>query len=743
MPGPGASGFAARAAPGARQAASWWVIVRSGLFDQHWYAQQRGRRAGTGRVAAAVAAAHYVRRGRRAGLSPHPLLEPSWYAPNDWQTRAVDPFATLLRHPAGGPAPHPLFDPALWVQRHPEALAARGGPLGHFCRLAGPDTLLPVPADLMVPFPGGAPARPPAELGWGTARARLTALVANRRDGVALPAGSGTAGQSGGIAVLVVSGDGWPQAWVSATSALRAAGPGDRVQVSVLDDAGSRADAVLLGCLPMLDDRIAVCRSPQRLGEPAGLSAAAGPIGSGTPVLALRRGLQLWPGWAAAIRAALADPGVAVAQAVVLASNGRVASAGLLDGPDGAPCTGRGLALDDLRRQGPVLPLRGAEPGAVAFRRADLLAATGAGERVLALDAVAAPAERLRRGVRLPAARHLLPTPQPAGRATFRPPGPPTDLPAARWVIRTAMPVDPRSLGWGDLYFARCLAAALERLGRQVVVDFRPAVELGVQPPCDVELILRGLEPATPRAAGQPPVRLMWVISHPDQVSDAELAAMDLVFAASLPWSAQAGRRTGTPVRPLLQATDPQRFHPGAATTDLGAPVAEHVLFAGNSRGVFRPVVRHLVEAGLDVGVYGAQWARFLGNGRVRAEFLPNERLAAAYATAGVVLNDHWDDMRQQGFISNRVFDAAACGARVVSDRIDGMEQLFGGLVRGYSDGAELVQLVRDVPAGFPDDEQRRRIGEQVGLEHSFDRRAAELLQAALDLLAARAPSPD
>ena len=48
---------------------------------------------------------------------------------------------------------------------------------------------------------------------------------------------------------------------------------------------------------------------------------------------------------------------------------------------------------------------------------------------------------------------------------------------------------------------------------------------------------------------------------------------------------------------------------------------------------------------------------------RVMAEHVPNDELRHVYSSAGIVLNDHWDDMREHGYISNRVYDALACGA--------------------------------------------------------------------------------
>ena len=59
-------------------------------------------------------------------------------------------------------------------------------------------------------------------------------------------------------------------------------------------------------------------------------------------------------------------------------------------------------------------------------------------------------------------------------------------------------------------------------------------------------------------------MNLLWVISHPDDVSDTELRSFDVAFAAGPVWAAGAAARAGVPVRTLLQATDPAVFHPGS-----------------------------------------------------------------------------------------------------------------------------------------------------------------------------------
>ena len=46
---------------------------------------------------------------------------------------------------------------------------------------------------------------------------------------------------------------------------------------------------------------------------------------------------------------------------------------------------------------------------------------------------------------------------------------------------------------------------------------------------------------------------------------------------------------------------------------------------------------------------------------------MPNEDLdlAAYYGAAAIEVNDRWTDMAEQGFMPNRLYDAAASGAFV------------------------------------------------------------------------------
>jgi hypothetical protein len=565
-------------------------------------------------------------------------------------------------------------------------------------------------------------------------------------------------------------------------------------EVIIFDDGHSPPVSLLLAAVSAMDPRVRTVRSPDRVGRPLGQNLAlAGSTGG--RVVFVDSDVEARRGWLAALVAPLEDRAVLATQSLLLEPDGTIGSAGasfashatfpspFLAGFPAADAERLGARIEVPATLGTPLcvraddlvRLRGFDPlFHDGWDDVDLSLRLGAhrpGRLVVATGSVARQVYR--------APRSQEPTHEPVvGERIFqerwtgrvpagddglwrlagfevlehRADGDPGTLagpvrpvlrwmaepPVLRWAIKTSIPADARGQSWGDLFFAQVLAAALRRLGQAVAIDAREAVGRESAAHDDVVLVLRGLEAAAHHPGK---VNLLWVISHPELIGAAELAAFDHVFVASTTWAEKVAAGGQDRVTALLQATDPQRFSPEVAVPDTG----HRLLFVGNSRrGVYRPSVRHLIEAGVDVAIYGRGWEEFVDPRHVKGLQIPNERLAAAYRSAGVVLNDHWDDMRESGFVSNRLFDAVAAGARVISDDIAGSQEIFGAAVRTYRTPEELVRLsttpVREL---FPADERLVEISRRVRCEHSFDRRAAVLLETALKLReATRARAP-
>lgn len=295
-----------------------------------------------------------------------------------------------------------------------------------------------------------------------------------------------------------------------------------------------------------------------------------------------------------------------------------------------------------------------------------------------------------------------------------------------RWALKICAPAGEAGEVWGDTHFAHGLANALRRLGQTVVIDAfdarsRPTTYLD-----DVSLAIRGPYRIEPPATG---IKMQWVISHPDEVSAGELSDFDRVFSVSPRWALEVSRRFGVRVDPLLEATDADLFYP------RGLDRGGDIVFVGTARGIPRPSVVAPLRAGIPVRVYGPDWRPFISAAAIAAQSIPNSQLSERYETASIVLNDHWPAMRRAGFMAMRPFDVVAAGGRVVSERVDDIEELFGGAVVAYDSEEELVEILRSDPADlFPSDEELASISARIRIEHSFDARARTLRLAAQHL---------
>lgn len=278
--------------------------------------------------------------------------------------------------------------------------------------------------------------------------------------------------------------------------------------------------------------------------------------------------------------------------------------------------------------------------------------------------------------------------------------------------VRISTPSDDVAEQWGDTHFGRALCAALS------AEAFAPRLSLlgewdgAPHQLADVSIHLRGRNPYIPKPNQ---INVLWIISHPDDVSVRECERFDIVFTASARLTEKLRSKTDVPVHTLLQATDETVFAP--------IPEVDRVcdaVFVGNTRGQDRPIVRWAIEAGLDVHVYGAGWDDVLDGSTWKAVEVPNRQVPELYRSARVVLNDHWPDMAEEGIISNRVFDALACGTPVISDHVAGLADLSPhvGIARSSDDVARLATTLSPMDAD---------VASKFSRTHSFGARAAEL----------------
>lgn len=120
------------------------------------------------------------------------------------------------------------------------------------------------------------------------------------------------------------------------------------------------------------------------------------------------------------------------------------------------------------------------------------------------------------------------------------------------------------------------------------------------------------------------------------------------------------------------------------------------VLFVGsNHTGKGRKVVDYAIKSGKNISVYGKFWKKLLLPTVLKAQYIDNNELYKYYANADVVLNDHREDMKYYGFISNRIYDVTASGGFIMSDYLPEIEKIYGDNIVMYKNFDDFNQKLQ------------------------------------------------
>jgi O-antigen biosynthesis protein len=287
-------------------------------------------------------------------------------------------------------------------------------------------------------------------------------------------------------------------------------------------------------------------------------------------------------------------------------------------------------------------------------------------------------------------------------------------------VIKVPIPVKEDAHEWGDYHFALALKKEFEKLEFRTKIDFlNEWYDEGSFSFKNV-LVLRGL---TKYITSKAQNNIMWNISHPDKVSLVEYKSYNHVFVASYYWTRYLNENGLSNASVLMQCTDIDLFK----IPNENQKIETEVLFVGNSRGVFRKVIADLLPSEFNISIYGKGWHGIIDNKYIKGEHIKNDELFKYYGGAKVVLNDHWEDMRELGFMSNRLFDAMACNATVISDHVEGIDNVFGDKVLTYDNREDLLSKINSI---FSMKEYDNRNGRQVILNlHTFANRANKIVE--------------
>lgn len=280
---------------------------------------------------------------------------------------------------------------------------------------------------------------------------------------------------------------------------------------------------------------------------------------------------------------------------------------------------------------------------------------------------------------------------------------------------------------WGDWHFASSLRVALIKAGYDASVDILPEWYEYTGDEYTVNLVLRGLSKFRPNPKN---LNIIWMISHPDMISDNELIGYDHIFVAS-DYYYKKLQAIDANISVLLQCTDTSLFNLNHTKLDH----IDDLIFVGNSRGILRKIVSDSLKCGFRLSIYGGGWEGLVGDKFIKSKYISNRALSQYYFSAKIVLNDHWEDMKKNGFVSNRIYDVIASGGIIISDKVLGADSFFKKYVYTYeslSDLRDTVNRLSSDPSFFYDKEDAFN---EIQNKYSFDSRAATIISLARNIL--------
>ncbi len=260
----------------------------------------------------------------------------------------------------------------------------------------------------------------------------------------------------------------------------------------------------------------------------------------------------------------------------------------------------------------------------------------------------------------------------------------------------------------GDYWIGEDFTTGFRALGLNADTDYRGEYQQTHTPPPNLNLYMRGYTDFTPPFP--PGCNILYVYypmaytsSSPHKATktslnrrtpppentnlDDDWQNFDLIAVASLSYTEKLNR-AGINAVYVPQFTNPEKFYPAPDPT-----LTTDILFVG-SNWHDRTSLRYALEAGFNVAVYGYNWQGIVPAEMYKAPYITNTELTHYYSSAKIVLNDHRPDMKEFGFINNRIYDATASGALVISDYMPEIEATYGNAVPMYKNKEELTTLL-------------------------------------------------
>lgn len=302
------------------------------------------------------------------------------------------------------------------------------------------------------------------------------------------------------------------------------------------------------------------------------------------------------------------------------------------------------------------------------------------------------------------------------------------------WVIKAGFPNDENGKKFSDYAYARTLKKYLERINKQVIVQAYEQWDDEVS--ADVVVMLRGYRAYVPDRRQKDCIYMLWVLSHVDQITEEEYNSYDLICVGSIKESfiASLKEKVYVPIKTLLMCVDSEIFHPGE--NPYGEKEYDWI-FVGNSKWIKRKSVMWSMKHDVPLKIWGKDWGRIDPEilKHVVSDHILNDDLPELYRNAKITVDDHYDDMSENGFINTRILESLCCGLPVISDYSEVMPQMFGDAILYYTDEKSFVEQIQYAKEHYDIVKKKAMdISEHIRNEYSFATGVMKLDQYAKEL---------
>lgn len=166
----------------------------------------------------------------------------------------------------------------------------------------------------------------------------------------------------------------------------------------------------------------------------------------------------------------------------------------------------------------------------------------------------------------------------------------------------------------------------------------------------------------------------LWIYSHPMQKTYLQ-NNFSKIFVASKNFMYQIEEELGSASRSKLYYL-PQIF---VCNTELdtqnnnNSNYTYNISFIGNSRNVYRDSVKTILDGGYRLNIWGKGWSKIIPDeyqNKVSIKWINNSELRKVLRASKIIINDHWPDMRKEGFISMKTYEFMANKAFFITDKV-------------------------------------------------------------------------